>query len=228
MHCSYNDSVKHPHLNHAVVSWNFRHKMLDFPNWTLLNLEFHGWSLPGWMQIIKEKNTQILIHLICLTLWFTCSACISFSFNLVLKISLVIFSCNSNKCSVLNPGELLSTRVGGIGVVALLVSFWSNFSSSTFGGTEITPRCERFRSFSRMSMNCWENLHEKNLKKQNPWKKNAKIYENRAQKLNYKFFGIHRTVHLTGNSPSGKKAATPFPTVSSEFNRVIQQFIAHQ
>lgn len=99
--------------------------------------------------------------------WLTCSSCIVFSSNFVLKISFVIFSCNSSlnssKCSGLKPGELISAR-GGAGVVVVvavlleLVSFWSGFSSSSFGGTEITPRCERFRSFSRTSMNCCENL----------------------------------------------------------------------
>lgn len=95
----------------------------------------------------------------------TCSSCISFSPNFVLKISLVIFSCNSSKCSGLNP--VLSVR-GAIGVdpllMLVLVSFIVAFSSSSFvyfGGTETTPRWERFRSFSRISMNCCENLKQK-------------------------------------------------------------------
>lgn len=91
----------------------------------------------------------------------TCNSCISFSPNLVLKISFVIFSWSSSKCSGLKPGRLFSPRCTVGDVPFVLVSFCCDFSSSNFayfGGMEITPRCERFRSFSRMSINCCENL----------------------------------------------------------------------
>lgn len=113
----------------------------------------------------------------------TCNSCISFSCNFVLKISFVIFSCSSSKCSGLNPLGL-SSRLIGIDVVVLLLLLltlpfslplfdslrWSagNLSSSNFGyfgGTDTNPRCKRFRSFSRMSMNVWENLQNAKYRK---------------------------------------------------------------
>lgn len=114
----------------------------------------------------------------------TCNSCISFSCNFVLKISFVIFSCSSSKCSGLNPLGL-SSRLIGIDVVVLLLLLlltllfslplfdslrWSacNLSSSNFGcfgGTDTNPRCKRFRSFSRMSMNIWENLRNAKYRK---------------------------------------------------------------
>lgn len=168
MRYSCNGSVNRLNWCRVVVSCNC-HNIRDSQDWTPSNSKFHGWFLPNAIHLKGEQEFGIIssFHFkFCFFHGFifhnkcTCNSCIVFSSNFVLKISFVIFSCNSSRCSGLKPDGLLSAR-GGDGVDVLLVvvvSFWSDFSSSSFGGTEITPRCERFRSFSRISMNCCENL----------------------------------------------------------------------
>lgn len=77
----------------------------------------------------------------------------------MLKISFVIFSCNSNKSSGLNLfGFSFSFSLFPLTSVSL---FASNNLSSIFGyfcGTDTNPRVPRFLSFSRISIKFCENL----------------------------------------------------------------------